>query len=96
MQYEWLIGLGIQTLLFLGGGYGMVLRNDWSNTALKEKLGVMQEEIKKLATVITMQAVQSERLDNQGKRMNDMDQKIEALRRGDGFVAGARGVEKEY
>ena len=30
-HWEYLIGLGIQTILFLGGGYAMVLKNKWNN-----------------------------------------------------------------
>lgn len=94
--YVTLLGIGVQTFLYLLGGYGLVLRNDWSNKAMKEQIVGIQLELKGLATVVTALAVQDERLDNQGKRLNDMDRKIEALRRGEGFVAGARGIEKEY
>jgi len=36
----------------------MVLRNDWSTKDLKEELESMEEELKKLAQVITQIAVQ--------------------------------------
>jgi hypothetical protein len=91
-----LVGVGIQTILFLLGGYAMVVRNDGSNKTLKEQVTGIQSELKSLATVVTSLAVQDERLNNQAHRIDLMDDKIERLRRGDGFVAGSRGVEKEY
>lgn len=63
---------------------------------ITDEIADMKDELKKLATVITTLAVQNERLDNQASRLNTIDSKLEALRRGDGFVAGARGVEREF
>jgi len=68
-----------------------------------ESIKTMQREIKdlkevakSLAAVVTTQAVQSNRLDTAAERLNMMDRKIEELRHGDGFIAGRRGIDKEY
>lgn len=94
--YVTLIGIGVQTALFLLGGYAMVIRTDFSSKTLKEQVEAIQKELKGLATIITTLAVQDERLNNQARRIDLIDQKIEGLRRGEGFVAGSRGLEKEY
>jgi K+/H+ antiporter YhaU regulatory subunit KhtT len=95
-SYMGLIGVGIQTVLFLLGGYAMVIRNDGSNKALKQQVDGIQSELKSLSTIVTTLAVQDERLNNQARRLSDLDTKVEAMRRGEGFVAGSRGLEKEY
>lgn len=68
-----------------------------------ESIVTMQSEIrelkdlaKSLAIVITAQAVQTQRLDTQGDRLNILDKRVEDLRRGDGYIAGSRGVDREY
>lgn len=47
---------------------------------------LMQSEIKKLAEVITVQAVQTTRIDNLAAHVNSIDQRLEDLRRGDGII----------
>jgi hypothetical protein len=93
-----LAGLGIQTLIFLAGGYGMVLKGGWSATALEKQLIRMQQELEKLAEVITKQAVHSNRLDNQGAQIAVMQREISDLRRGEGYKVGPRraAVDGEY
>ena len=95
-EYVTLIGIAVQTGLYLLGGYAMVIRNDSKSGIMSTQIEVMQQELKGLANVVTKLAVQDERMNNQGQRINLLEAKIEALRRGEGFVAGARGVEKEY
>ena len=95
-EYISLIGIAIQTILYLLGGYALVIRSSEGNRVLREQVLGIQLELKSLANVVTKIAVQDERLNNQGQRLNDLDQKIESLRRGDGFIAGVRGVDKEY
>ena len=95
-HWEFIIGIGVQTVLFLLGGYAMVLRNDWSNKALKTELIEMQLELKKLAEVITTQAVQTTRIDNLYTQVTMLQQTIEALRRGNGFIRGRASTDGEY
>lgn len=95
-HWEFYIGLGVQTILFLGGGYGMVLRNDWSTQALNEKMDKMELQLQKLADVITMQAVQTTRLDNMSSQLASVERRVEDLRRGNGFVRGRGGIDGEH
>ena len=96
-HWEFLVGIGIQTLLLLGGGYGMVLRNNWSTKALEKQMTGMSKELQKLAEVVTMQAVQTTRIDNLTDLVTMLQRNVEDLRRGNGFVRGRRsGIEGEY
>lgn len=84
--YVALGGLILQTVVILLGGYGLVLRNDWSNKALEKRMEIMQTELKKLADVVIMQAVQTTRLDNLASQVNSIERRVEDLRRGRGRV----------
>ncbi len=95
-QYTTLIGIGVQTIIFLLGGYAMVLRNDWSNKALKDEVKGMQEEIQKLSQVVVQMAVQTVRIDNLTQHFSVLQRTVEDLRRGNGFVRGRTGVDGEY
>jgi hypothetical protein len=95
-EYITLVGIGVQTALFLFGGVAMVIRTNYSNDVLKEQVLGIQIELKGLSSVVTSLAVQDERLNNQARRIDIMDEKIERLRRGDGFIAGSRGIEHEH
>jgi outer membrane murein-binding lipoprotein Lpp len=94
---EFLIGIAVQTVLFLAGCYAMILRNDWSAKTLKEQLDGMQDELKKLAEVITTQAVQTTRIDNINSQVATLQRELSDLRRGNGWITRPRGgVEGEY
>lgn len=84
--YATLIGIGIQTLLYLLGGYSMVVRNDARTDILREQIEGMTKELKKLADVVTLQAVQTERIQNLSARVTMLQRNIEDLRRGDGYI----------
>ena len=94
--YATLIGIGVQTILYLLGGYAMVIRNDVWSKALKEKIDGMQKELQKLAEVVTMQAVQTSRLDNLTSQLTSVERRVEDLRRGNGYVRGRAAVDGEY
>jgi len=96
-HWEFLVGIGVQTLLFLAGGYGMVLRNDWSNKAMGQKLTGLESELKKLAEVVIMQAVQTNQIFNLNNQMTMLQRNVEDLRRGSGWITGHRtSVDGEY
>jgi cell division protein FtsB len=58
----------------------------------------MQTTVDKLEGVVTTLAVQKERLDSQGARLNVLDARIEDLRRGQGFIRerGTTPIDREY
>ena len=90
MAWEIIASIGMQTALFLLGGYAMVLRNDWSTKDLKEDLKVMEGDLKKLAQVITQIAVQDIRIDNLTSLMVNLQHELSDLRRGDGWIEHKR------
>lgn len=98
MDHESLIGIAIQTALFLLGGYAMVIKADIGARNLKEEVTEMKEELKTLASVITQQAVQTTRLDNLTIQVSQQGRTIEELRRGTGWIGdvNAKTVNREY
>lgn len=97
MSSDIIIGAIVQTAVFLLGVYGMILKNDASNKSLKLELSQMKEELKKLAEVVTMQAVQTTRIDNLRENLVMLQKTVEELRRGTGWIQGKRtGIEGEY
>lgn len=98
LEYAQLAATAAQTLVLIGGGIAVVVRTSAVNKELREDIKAMQDELKGLASVITTQAVQTERLNNQSKRMVMLEQRIEDLRRGRGYVNDAReqGLDREY
>lgn len=93
-----LIAIGLQTIVFLFGGGAMVLRASSESKELRDDMKNMEEELKGLAKVITLQAVQAERMVEQSRRMTLLEQRVEDMRRGKGFVADrdATTVDREY
>lgn len=94
---ETLIGICVQTALFILGGYAMVIRNDVGNKQLRLEITNMKDELKKLADVIITQAVQTTRLDNLAMMVVSMEKRVEDMRRGNGFIQrGKDSVDREY
>lgn len=58
----------------------------------------MEDAIKGMREVVTTLAVQKERLDTQGQRLNVLDARVEDLRNGRGYITdrSVRGVDREY
>lgn len=95
---ETLIGITIQTVLFLLGGYAMVIRNDWSVKAMKEEMEKMELQIGRLAEVITQLAVQDTKINNITSQYTILARTVEDLRRGDGYIKqrNVGGINGEY
>lgn len=94
--YATLIGIAIQTALYLLAGYGLVVRNDVATRTLKEDIHQMQQELNKLATVITTQAVQNNKIDNITERQNMQEKRLDELSRGIGWKTARPSLEGEY
>ena len=95
---DWhLIGLGVQTVIFLAGVYAMVLRSAWTGKGLKDEMAGLKKQMEKLAEVITMQAVQTTKIENINTQLVMLQRNVEDLRRGDNWITGHRkGVDGEY
>ena len=76
----------------------MVVRASSDSKELRIDMKDMQEELKSLAKVVTTQAVQGERLNEQSRRMTLLEERVEDLRRGKGYVNDreVKGVDREY
>lgn len=61
------------------------------------EISELKKEMSKMGQVLTQIAVQNERMDNLGARLNMMDRRYDELRRGQGWVTKERGsVDGEY
>lgn len=63
--------------------------------ALSEITGLKQE-MSKMGEILTQVAVQNERMENMGKRMNIIDRRYDELRRGQGWIQERTSVDGEY
>lgn len=96
-SYATLVALGVQTLLYLLGGYALVIRSDTRITNLSQQMEAITEELKELAKVVTIQAVQTEKIENLQTQVVMLQRNYEDLRRGVGWVGSSRGgVNGEY
>lgn len=82
VPYFGILGVILQTVIFLFGGYAIVIRNEKSTELLQKQVAEMQREIRGMAEVVTQLAVQTTRLDGLNERFNLLDQRFEDMRRG--------------
>lgn len=86
-----------QTFVIIIGGVAVIVRAQAANTELREDIKTMQAELKSLAQVVIAQAVQEARLLEQSRRMTMLEERLEDMRRGKGWVQGERStVDGEY
>jgi len=83
------VGNIIEITAIIGGGFSVLVTMRSTVTNIKTEVAAMQQEIKKLADVITRMAVTDLRLTN-------VEQDIRELRRGRGWIQGPHGVDHEY
>lgn len=99
-HYLSLVGVIVQTVIFLLGGYALYVANNTRQKlhtdALREDVKGMKEELKGLAEVITVQAVQSTRLDHMYSQLLSVEKRVEDMRRGKGYVRERATVDGEY
>jgi hypothetical protein len=63
-----------------------IKRQEEIATGQANEIGELRTEIKGLGAIMTDMAVQSQRLDNQGERMNAIEKRINDLAHGRGFI----------
>lgn len=94
------IGIAVQTLIFLLGGFAFYIRSDATQKnnadSLRADVNAMKEELRKLTEVIITQAIQTTRIENLAELVTMLQRNVEDLRRGNGFVRGDRGIDREF
>lgn len=88
----------MQTGLYLLAGYAMVIRTSSTAEGLRSEVSAMKDQLKELANIIVTQARQDERLNNMSMRINRLDNTVEMLRKGAGWIKDpdAKSVDREY
>lgn len=83
----------IEIVSFVGAGLGIIFkmgkmteRFELIGKQQAKEITELKTEVKALSNVMTLVAVQKERLDSQAERLNLLDQRYEDLRHGEGFV----------
>lgn len=81
MQVNYSIDIGtvIQTLIFFFGFLSVIIRTETNVKDLKTEVTEIQREIRVVADVVTKLAVQNERLDNFGHRLNVVEDNVESI-----------------
>jgi len=86
INYSIDLGTIVQTFIFLISIGAIFVRTEANVSELKIEVNEIQKEIKIVADVVTKLAVQSERLDNYGQRLNRIEAGLDELRHGKGLI----------
>lgn len=105
-NFEWTVKFGDLLVLFgalvTAGAFlfrkgGDLQKLQMAVTTSLSEITELKQEVSKIGNLLTQVAVQNERLDNMGQRMNMMDHRYDELRRGQGYVIQERtSVAGEY
>lgn len=88
---DWNINFG--NVLTIG-----VIVGGWAYTIIQMKSDVreIKAQMKAVALLVTNQAVFSNRMENLEQDVRNVEKDVRELRHGEGFVRGARGIDREY
>lgn len=91
MTFDPTITLGtlVQIVVFLGGGLIAFVRVQGKLDMLSLRVKNLETTSANIGTILQAVAVQSQRL-------TALEQDLRELRHGEGFVRGARGIDREY
>lgn len=85
---EWTFSVGnlITLTLILFSVAGFYWKTTYDATLFRETLMEIKIEIKDLHKVVVELATQKQRLDSQGERLNRLDDRLDLLREGKGYI----------
>lgn len=88
---SWEISLGnlLTCISIIFAGSSFYWKQLYDSKSFKIDITEIKAELKVLGKIITDIALQNQRLDNQGERINRIDQHIDEIRRGEGFIRNA-------
>ena len=90
------LGNLIEIASIIGGGLLVLIRLNNNVVKLTSDVGGMQNEIKKLGEILIAQANIRGELNGLDRRLSSAEQDIRDLRKGDGFIRGPHGIDREY
>lgn len=96
IDYSITLGNIVEIVSIISGGLMVLLKLNNNVVSLKSDVGGMQTEIKKLGEILVAQANLRGELQGITTRLATAEADIRDLRHGDGFIRGARGLDKEY
>jgi hypothetical protein len=74
----------IAIVIFSAGGFYVATRSGMNSMA--ESITLLTIDIKELSKVVTTVAVQNQRIDNFGERLNIIERRYDELRHGEGLI----------
>ena len=88
MILDWSISLGslITGVLIVFSGAGFYWRQIYDSRHFKEEITEIKTYLRTLNDVVVKLALQTERLDTMGIRLNKFEDRLDELRHGKGFV----------
>lgn len=86
----------IEATAFILGVVAFLFKRDNTISNITKELREMQLEIKKLAVVVTGQALAELKITNVEQDIREIRHDLREMRHGRGFVQGERGIDKEW
>lgn len=96
IDYSITLGNIVEVASILSGGLMVLIKLNNNVVSLKNDVGGMQTEIKKLGDILVAQANLRGEIQGITTRLATAEADIRDLRHGDGFIRGPRGLDKEY
>lgn len=90
------LGNLIEIASIIGGGLLVIIRLNNNVVKLTTDVGGMQVEIKKLGDILIAQANLRGEIQGMSTRLSMAESDIRDLRKGDGFIRGTHGIDREY
>jgi len=90
------VGNIIEIIVIGAGGIGVFFTLRATVANIKDDVAGIQKEIEKLGDILIAQADIRGEMKVINTRVTSVEQDIRELRHGEGFVKGARGIEREY
>jgi prefoldin subunit 5 len=90
------VGNIIEIIVIGAGGIGVFFTLKSTVANIKREVEDIQKEIKKLGDILVAQADIRGEIKVINTRITSAEQDIREMRHGEGFVKGARGIDREY
>jgi len=87
-MFEWSLSIGsvLTILMILASGIAFYTKQERDSIQFKEDIHDIKSDLKQLNAIIINLALQTERLDNQAKRIDRIENHLDEVKHGKGFI----------